>query len=90
MSAAPDIPHELATSRVLLRFVIRTTILGIFAIVIAQGFAKTFASLLTLTGLYCVVAGAVKREEPFGPALTNYDEAAAYAVVGASVASWIL
>jgi hypothetical protein len=36
---------------------------------------------------YCIFAAAVRREQPFGPALTHFDEAAAYAVI-AGLAAW--
>jgi hypothetical protein len=45
-------------------------------------FAKTFAALLALSVIFCVVMGTMRREALFGPMLTHWDEAAAYAVIG--------
>ena len=36
---------------------------------------------------YCIFVAAIRREEPFAPALTHFDEAAAYAVI-ARLAAW--
>ncbi len=80
--------YEPATARVLLRFLIRAAMLSMFAVFGADGFAKTLVNLLVLTGLYCVVAAIIKREEPLGPVLTHLDEAAAYAM-GAGMVAWI-
>jgi len=78
---------EATTARVLFRFVIRAVLLSLFALFAADGFAKTLANLFVLTGLYCVVAAIIRREEPLGPALTHIDEAAAYAI-GAGMVAW--
>ena len=39
-----------------------------------------FAALLALSAVFCIVAGAMRREVIFGPALTHWDEAAVYAI----------
>jgi hypothetical protein len=83
MPHTPDIPRELSSIHVLIRFVLRMILLGIFATFGSQGFGKTFESLLILAVLYCVSAAAVRREAPFGPILTHFDEAAACAAIGA-------
>ena len=82
MSRTPDIPRELASIHVLIRFVLRMILLGVFATFGSQGFGRTFESLLILAVLYCVFAAAVRREAPFGPILTHFDEAAACAAIG--------
>jgi hypothetical protein len=53
----------------------------------AQGFGKTLSAWLILAALYCVVAAALRREPPWGRELTHFDEAAAYAAIGA-FAAW--
>jgi len=73
-SASP----ELLSAQVLARFALRLAIVGVFAAFGPQGFGKTAQALFELAAVYCVLIGAVRREAPFGPALTNYDEAAAY------------
>jgi hypothetical protein len=82
MKPKPTISHELSSSQVLLRFVLRLALLSTFAIFGAQGFGTTFATLLALSAIFCAVVGAVRCEEMFGPVLTHWDEAAAYAVIG--------
>jgi len=37
--------------------------------------------MLILAVVYCIGAAAIRREEPFGPDLTHFDEAAAYAMI---------
>jgi hypothetical protein len=72
---------------VVLRFLLRMVILGIFATIGSLGFLKTLESLLVMATLYCFFAAAFRREAPFGPALTHFDEAAAYALI-ACMAFW--
>jgi hypothetical protein len=83
----PDIPRELVSVQVLIRFLLRMVILSVFAALGSQGFAKTLESLLVLATFYCITVAAIRREAPFGPVLTHFDEAAAYAVV-AGLALW--
>jgi len=40
------------------------------------------AGLLALSAIFCVVVASIRREPVFGPVLTHWDEAAAYAVMG--------
>jgi hypothetical protein len=87
MSDNPDISHELVFVQVLIRFLLRMVILSVFAVVGSQGFGKTLESLLVLAAFYCITVAAIRREAPFGPVLTHFDEAAAYAVI-ACLALW--
>ena len=87
MSDNPDISHELVFVQVLIRFLLRMVILSVFAVVGSQGFGKTLESLLVLAAFYCITVAAIRREAPFGPVLTHFDEAAAYAVI-ARLALW--
>jgi hypothetical protein len=82
MRPSPTISHQFSSSQVLLRFVLRLALLSTFAIFGAQGFGTTFATLLALSAIFCAVVGVVRREAMFGPVLTHWDEAAAYAVIG--------
>ena len=81
MPHTPDIPRALASIHVLIRFLLRMLILSVLAALGSQGFAKALDSLLSLAMLYCVIIALIRRESPFGPALTHFDEAAAYAVI---------
>jgi hypothetical protein len=82
MKPRPTISHQLSSSQVVLRFVFRLALLSTFAIFGTQGFGTTFATLLALSAIFCVVVGGVRCEAMFGPVLTHWDEAAAYAVIG--------
>jgi hypothetical protein len=86
MPHTPDIPH-FGSAQALTRFFLRLVILSIFAALGSQGFGKTLESLLVWAVFYCIFAAAVRREKPFGPVLTHFDEAAAYAVI-ARLAAW--
>ena len=65
----------------MLRFLLRVVILGIFRTIGSLGFLKTLESLLAMATLYCSFVAAFRREAPFGPALTHFDEAAAYGLI---------
>jgi hypothetical protein len=82
MKPRPTISHQLSSSQVVLRFVFRLALLSTFAIFGTQGFGTTFATLLALSAIFCAVVGVVRCEAMFGPVLTHWDEAAAYAVIG--------
>jgi hypothetical protein len=77
-----NLPRKIGTAHVLIRFTLRIVILSFFASMGSQGFGKTFEALLVMAALYCIFAAAIRREAPFGPVLTHFDEAAAYAMVG--------
>jgi hypothetical protein len=87
MPHTKDIPRDFGSAQPLTRFFLRLVIFSIFAAFGSQGFGKTLESLLVLAVFYCVFIAAIRREEPFGPALTHFDEAAAYAVI-AGLAAW--
>ena len=85
MPHAPNTTREIASAHVLIRFVLRMALLGVFATFGSQGFGKTLEGLLLLTVFYCVFAATLRREMPFGPVLTHFDEAAGYAALGALI-----
>ena len=87
MPKIPNIPH-FGSAYALTRFFLRLLIFSIFAALGHQGFGKAFASMLILAIVYCIVAAAIRREQPFGPDMTHFDEAAAYAVI-AGLAAWV-
>lgn len=87
MPHTPDISRYFGSARALTRFFLRLVILSIFAVLGSQGFGKTLEGLLTFAVFYCIFVAAIRREEPFGPVLTYFDEAAAYAVI-ARLAAW--
>ena len=76
------IPHQLNSSQVLFRFLFRLVLLSTFATVGTQGYGAAFATLMALSAMFCAVVGAMRQEAIFGPVLTHWDEAAAYAIIG--------
>jgi branched-subunit amino acid transport protein AzlD len=87
MRHTPNIFPAFGSAQVLTRFFLRLIVFGIFAALSSTGFAKTLESLLTFGAIYCLVAAALRREQPFGRELTHFDEAAAYTVI-ACLAAW--
>jgi hypothetical protein len=87
MPHTPDISRNFGSAQSLTRFFVRLVIFSIFAAFGSQAFGKTLEGLLVWAVFYCIFTAAVRREEPFGPALTHFDEAAAYAVI-ACLAAW--
>jgi hypothetical protein len=63
-------PAQLNSRQVLFRIVFRLVLLTTFATFGSQGFGKTFAALLALSAVFCIVTGAMRREAIFGPALS--------------------
>ena len=76
------IPPQTNSRQVVFRIVFRLVLLTAFATLGSQGFGKTSATLLALTAVFCAITAAMRREAIFGRALTHWDEAAVYAVVG--------
>jgi hypothetical protein len=73
---------------VLVRFVLRTIILIIFAAFGSLGFGSSLAALLGMSIILSAVIGAMKREPPFDAVLNHWDETAAYAALFSLVASF--
>ena len=63
-------------------------ILVIFAASASIGFGKALAALLWMAIILCAVTGAMRREPPFGPVLSHWDEMVAYAAMFALVSSF--
>ena len=87
MRKNPGIPTS-GSAYALTRFFMRLAIFSVFAALGQQAFGRTLANMLILAVAYCVVAAAILREQPFGPQLAHFDEAAAYAVI-AVLAAWM-
>jgi hypothetical protein len=71
-----------SSSQVLVRFALRVILLSMFATFGTHGFGTALSTLLTLAAIFCAATGATRREAIFGPVLTHWDEAAAFAVIG--------
>jgi hypothetical protein len=76
------IPQPLVSLQILLRFALRLALLSVCAAFSREGFAPAFAVLLALSALFCSFVGIIRREAIFGSALTHWDEAAVYALIG--------
>lgn len=81
MSIRPFSDPQHANLYVLIRFFLRTAILGFCAVFGTNGFALTFGGLLASAMLCCVFIGALRQEMPLGQTLTHFDEAVAYAAI---------
>jgi hypothetical protein len=86
MPHTPEIPRAFGSAQALTRFFMRLVILSIFAAFSGQGFGKALEGLLAFAVFYCIFSAAIRREKPFGPVLTHFDEAAAFVVIARLVA----
>lgn len=78
-------PHKLSPARVIARFAVRIAPLAAFAAFGSVGFGRSLAVLLWMSIILCALAGLVRREPLFGPALNHWDEAAAFGALFALV-----
>jgi len=88
LAQLPDLSREMESTRVLIRFFLRMSILVIFAAFATIGFGRGLAALLWMSIILCAVIGAMRREPPFGAALNHWDETVAYAALFALVCSF--
>ena len=88
MAQLPKLSRELGPGQVLVRFLLRMSILVFFAAFASTGFARGLAALLWMTIVLCAVIGAMRREQPFGATLNHWDETVAYAALFALVSSF--
>jgi hypothetical protein len=81
LAQLPNLPRQLSSTKVVVRFFLRLSILVIFAAFGSIGFGRSFAALLWMSTLLSIVIGSVKREPPFGIVLNHWDEALGYAAL---------
>jgi hypothetical protein len=81
----PNLPRELRSTQVMLRFGVRMIILVVFAAFASIGFGRSLVALLWMSTIMSAVIGAVRREPPFDAVLNHWDETAAYAALCALV-----
>jgi hypothetical protein len=82
----PTVARALNT-RVLVRFVFRTVLLSAFATLSTRAFGTVLTTLLGLSAIFRAFVGVFRREAIFGPTLTHWDEAVAFAVMAHAVAA---
>jgi hypothetical protein len=78
MAELKNVPKDLRSVQVLVRFCLRMIILAVFASFGSIGFGRSFAALLWMSTILSAVVAGMKREAPLDPVLTHWDEAAAY------------
>jgi hypothetical protein len=88
LAQLPNLSRELRSSQVLVRFLLRVSILVVFAAFASIGFCRSLAALLWMSIILCAVIGTMRREQPFGVALNHWDETLAYAALFALVTSF--
>ncbi len=81
MAQLPNLPQEMRSIQVLVRFFLRMVILTSFAAFGSIGFGRSLAALLWMAAILSAVAGAIKREPPFDTVLNHWDEMMAYAAL---------
>ncbi|UFX47236.1 hypothetical protein HAP47_0011440 [Bradyrhizobium sp. 41S5] len=75
---AKQLPQQLQSVQVLVRFGFRLAIMIGFAVFAGAGFGRGLVTLLWMSALICALAGLVKREMPFAANLNHWDEMTAY------------
>ena len=68
----PTFAHEVDSRHVLFRFAFRLIVLTVFASLGTRGLGPAFAALLAMAGIFCAIAGAMRREQMFGHVLTHW------------------
>jgi len=81
LAQLPNLPRQLDSSRVLVRFCARVIILAGFAAFGSIGFGGSLATLLWMSIILCAVVGTMRREPVFYASLNHWDEAVAYAAI---------
>jgi hypothetical protein len=84
----PELSRQLRSTPVIVRFLLRTIILVVFASFANVGFGRGLAALLWMSIILSSVIGTIKRETPFGAVLNHWDETVAYAALFALVGSF--
>ncbi|GIQ78913.1 hypothetical protein [Bradyrhizobium sp. RD5-C2] len=75
---AKQLPQQLQSVQVMVRFGFRIAIMIGFAVFAGAGFGRGIVALLWMSALICAFAGLVKREMPFSANLNHWDEMTAY------------
>jgi hypothetical protein len=88
LAQVPNLPRELRSTQVLVRFCLRMIILVIFAAFGSIGFGGSLAALLGMSTILSVVIGSMKRERPFDITLNHWDETVTSAALFSLVSSF--
>ena len=88
MAQVPNLPRELRSTQVIVRFCLRMIILVVFAALGGVGFGRSLAALLGMSIILSAVIGTMRREPPFDVVLNHWDETVAYAALFSLVGSF--
>jgi hypothetical protein len=89
LAQLPNLPQELRSIQVLVRFFLRMAILMAFAAFGSIGFERSLVALLWMAAILSAIVGAMRREPPFDTALNHWDEVMAYAALCSLVVGFI-
>jgi hypothetical protein len=81
LAQLPNLPTELKSIQVLVRFFLRMAILTVFATFGSIGFERSLVALLWMAAILSAIVGATRREPPFDTVLNHWDEVIAYAAL---------
>ena len=81
MAQLPNLPQQLTSTQVIVRFGLRIMILAFFATLGSIGFGRSLAALLWMSTILGAVIATIRREPPFDKALNHWDETVAYAAL---------
>jgi len=81
LAQPPNLPQELRSIQVLVRFFLRMAILMAFAVFGSVGFGSSLVALLWMAAILSAIVGAMRREPPFDTVLNHWDEVIAYAAL---------
>jgi len=70
-----DLPSDLRSAHVVIRFGIRIILLVLFTTFISVRFGQ---AMLWISAVLCLISAVLRRELPLGRDLTHWDEGAAY------------
>jgi hypothetical protein len=81
LAQLPNLPQELRSAQVLIRFCLRISILAVFAVFGSIGFGRSLAALLWMSTILSAAIATMRREAPFDKVLNHWDETVAYAAL---------
>jgi hypothetical protein len=81
LAQPPNLPQELRSIQVLVRFFLRMAILMAFAVFGSVGFGSSLVALLWMAAILSAIIGATRREPPFDTVLNYWDEMMTYAAL---------
>lgn len=78
MPPSENLPEQLKSIQVVVRFALRMVILVIFATFAGTSFAASMVALLWMSAVLCAVTAIMRRELPFRADLNHWDEMTSY------------